>query len=158
MPRATGVASLFSSPLHPHEPEDDLGHTPKRKGSSKEGFFHILQKITQSFSHTVTAADWEGPSGQCNVQVPFSCPLPPPGTRFWGGLGSRSFARVLPWELFSPRSAMRIYTIYKMKTKAASIGSRCCHKHLGLSPASGAYYYDAICSLCWFPFIHLLPL
>lgn len=71
MPRSTGVRSLFSSPLRPHEPKEDLVHTPKRKGSSKEFLSHSSKKLLGVFFHAVTAADWKGPSGQCNMQVPF---------------------------------------------------------------------------------------
>lgn len=57
MLRAIGGWSLFSSPLRPHEVKEDLEHTAKRKGSSRDGGFFSHQKIIQSLFHTVTAAD-----------------------------------------------------------------------------------------------------
>lgn len=147
MPRATGVRSLFSS-LHPHELKEDLVHTPERNGSSKEFFSHSSRKLI--------AAEWKGPSGQCNMPVPFSNPLPPPGRRFGGSLGSRRFARAVPWELLFAKVSYE--NLQHLQDKAASLGNRCFFKHLGLSPASGTYCYHAISSLCSFPFIHLLPL
>lgn len=93
--------SCQSFPLHPHEPKEDPVHTSKRKVSSKESFsffFHNLQKITQVFPTL-----WQRLIGKTQVdnvthRCHFLALLPPPG-RSWGGLGSRSFARVLPGKL-----------------------------------------------------------
>lgn len=159
MPRATGIGSCFSSPLRPHEPKEDTVHLPKRKGSRQGGFFTFFQKWFGLFSTL-----WQQLTGKAQVDnVPrrcrIPCPLPLPGRSFWGGLGSRSFARVLLWKLlFAKVGCEYLQDSQDKKTKAASDGSRCCHKHLGLSPAGGRSCCRAVCSLCWFPFIHLRPL
>jgi len=71
MPGATGVRSRFASPPHPHEPKEGLVHTPERKVSTK-GASSAAKKNDSFFFHTVTAADLKGPSGQCDMQLPFS--------------------------------------------------------------------------------------